>query len=321
MEKFAQEGTVIRQYLGHYYVAAGCRVVACALSSRLWKQFQYPQASPGSRRRRVQAVRQVRVVDPVAIGDRVRFDQEEGETGLIREVLPRRNRVSRRASGGSHKEQILAANIDQIIPVFSADEPPPEWELLDRMLAIAEQQGIPAAICFNKMDLTDAACAGETVAMYERIGYGVVYTSVKSGLGKEAFRDQLRNRVSLFVGPSGVGKSSLLNWLQPGLKLRTAEVSQSTGEGRHTTSHLELVALEDGGLVGDIPGVREFYLWDVGPEEVPALFREFRGRLGRCRFRNCSHIHEPGCAVKEALEAGEIEGRRYASYLRLRDRP
>ena len=321
MEKSVQEGTVIRQYLGHYYVATEGKVFDCAISSRLRKRLQYPEASPGSRRRRVQAIRRVRVVDPVAIGDRVHFDPGEGETGLIREVLPRRNRISRRASGTSQREQILAANADQLIPVFSADEPPPEWEILDRVLAIAERQEIPAAVCFNKIDLVDEAVAREAVAMYGRIGYRVVCTSVVSDLGKEAFRDLLRNRVSLFVGPSGVGKSSLLNWLQPGLELRTAEVSRRTGEGRHTTSHLELMELADGGLVGDIPGVREFYLWDVEPEEIPALFREFRDLLDGCRFRNCSHVHEPGCAVKEAVEAGDIDQRRYASYLRLRHRP
>ncbi len=321
MKNALGEGTVIRQYLGHYYVASGSTIIDCALSTRLRKQLQYPEASPGSRRRRVQSVRRVRVVDPVAIGDRVRFETGEGGTGLIREILPRRNKISRRASGGSKKEQILAANIDQALPIFSAADPPPEWDLLDRMLAIAEWQEIPAAICFNKIDLTDESAARKEMAAYERIGYPVVYTSVISDLGKQAFQDLLQNRVSLLMGPSGVGKSSLLNWLQPGLELRTAEVSQTTGEGRHTTSHLELVELSDGGLVGDIPGVREFYLWDINPEDVPALFKEFVDLLDQCRFRDCSHIHEPGCAVKEAVEAGDIDRGRYANYLRLRKNP
>ena len=312
---------MIRQHLAHYIVATDSSVVDCSLSTRLRKRLEYPEASSGSRRQRVQSVRRIRVVDPVAIGDRVRFDEAEGGTGLIREVLPRRNVISRRASGTGRKEQPIAANIDQLLPVLSADDPPPDWELLDRMLAVAEWQELPASICLNKTDLVDVEAVRDEMAVYERLGYPVVFTSVVADQGSAAFRSLLQGRTSLMMGPSGVGKSSLLNWLQPGLQLRTAEVSQSTGSGRHTTTHLELVALESGGLVGDIPGVREFYLWDVEPDEVPALFREFRDLLGDCKFRDCTHAHEPGCAIKEALEAGEVAPRRYASYLRLREDP
>jgi len=321
MDKFAGEGIVIRQYLGHYYVSDGSGEVDCAISSKLRKQLEYPEANPGSRRRRVQSVRRVRVVDPVAIGDRVRFDTAAGNTGLIREVLPRRNKISRRASGTSGREQILAANIDQVLPVFSVDEPPPDWDLLDRMLAIAEWQEVQAIICLNKNDLPYRDGDREWAENYERIGYRVVYTSAVTDMGKETFRSLLQDRISLFVGPSGVGKSTLLNWLQPGLRLRTAEISQTTGEGRHTTTHLELVRLSGGGLVGDIPGVKEFYLWHIKPEDIPGLFREFRPFLEQCRFRDCSHVHEPACAVKDAVEAGEIDRRRYTSYLRLREKP
>jgi ribosome biogenesis GTPase len=139
--------------------------------------------------------------------------------------------------------------------------------------------------------------------------------------GQNEFRHVLSGRVSLFMGPSGVGKSSLLNWIQPGLEIRTAEISQATGEGRHTTSHLELVELSGGGLVGDIPGVREFRLWDVEPEDVPFMFREFQDLLGSCQFRNCSHGHEPGCAIKLAVDEGRIDRARHESYLRLREDP
>jgi len=317
----AGEGTVIRQHLGHYIVATGATVIDCAVSSRLRKQLQYPEASPGSRRRKVQAVRRIRVVDPVAIGDRVQYERAEGGTGLIREVLPRRNKISRRTSGTSNREQVIAANIDQVLPVFSVDEPSPDWDILDRMLAIAEWQEVPATICLNKMDLECRERDRGAIAVYEEIGYPVVYTSVVSGQGKEAFRELLANCTSLFLGPSGAGKSSLLNWLQPGLKLKTAEISHVTGEGRHTTTHLELVELLGGGFVGDIPGVKEFRLWGIAAEDVPELFREFQGRLGQCRFRDCSHVHEPGCAIKDALDSGDIHPRRYASYLRLRQSP
>ncbi len=315
------EGTVIREHRRHYHVATGNGVVDCAISSRLRKQLQYPEASPGSRRKRVQAVRRARVVDPVAIGDRVRIDSGEGNTGLIREVLPRRNKISRRASGSSRREQILAANIDQLLPVFSVAEPPPDWIMLDRMLAVAESCEIPAAVCFNKLDLPCPDDFEATASTYEQIGYPIVLTSIVTDRGKEAFLDLLKDRTSLFMGPSGVGKSSLLNWLQPGLGLRTSEISATTGEGRHTTTHTELVELETGGMVGDLPGVREFHLWEIDPEEIDGLFPEFRGLPGHCRFRNCTHVREPGCIVRDAVDMEEVSRQRYESYLHLRKNP
>ena len=315
------QGTVIRQHLAHYIVQTDNRVVTCALSTRLRKQLEYPEAAAGSRRQRVQNVRRLKVIDPVAIGDRVVFDDGDNDTGLIREVLPRRNKISRRASGHSGKEQLLAANIDQVMPVFSTAEPQPMWHLLDRMLAIAEWHEIPVTICLNKLDLADETWAHSVMAPYETIGYPVVYTSIISDTGKETFRNLLSERVTLFMGSSGVGKSSLLNWLQPGLKLRTGQISEATGEGKHTTTHTELVALDRGGFVGDIPGVREFYLYDIPPEDIPYLFRDFHGHLAECRFRNCTHIHEPNCAVKAARDAGQITSERYESYLKLREKP
>ena len=315
------QGTIIRQHLAHYIVQTQDRVVTCALSSRLRKQLQYPEAAAGSRRQRVQSVRRLKVIDPVAIGDIVVFDDGDNDTGLIREVLPRRNKISRRASGESGKEQLLAANIDQVVPVFSSAEPEPDWHILDRMLAIAEWAEIPTTICLNKLDLTNETWAHNVMAPYETIGYPVVYTSIISDAGKETFHNLLSQRVTLFMGPSGVGKSSLLNWLQPGLQLRTGLISESTGEGKHTTTHTELVSLDSGGLVGDIPGVREFYLYDVPPEDIPFLFREFHDHLGQCRFRDCTHVHEPKCAVKAARDAGQITAQRYESYLKLREKP
>ena len=319
MEKSDREGTVIRQNLGHYFVSANSKVIDCALSTLLRKQLQYPEASPGSRRRRVESVRSVRVVDPVAVGDRVHFEEGEGGTGMIHEVLPRRNKISRRASGTSRKEQILAANVDQLIPVFSADDPPADLDLLDRMLGIAEWQSVPAVVCFNKIDLAETA--KETMAMYEQVGYRVVYTSVISDQGKEPFQDLLKDRISLLMGPSGTGKSSLLNWIQPGLGLRTAEISKTTREGRHTTTHTELFEVTENGFAGDLPGAREFSLWDIQQEDVPLLFQEFGPLLGQCRFRDCSHVHEPECAIKKGVEEGQISRRRYSSYLRMRSKP
>ena len=315
------EGTVIRQHLGHYLVASAGEQYLCALSTRLRKQLQYPEASPGSRRRRVQRVRRVRVTDPVAIGDHVEFDVGDGETGMIRLIAERRNKISRRASGTSPREQILAANVDRVVPIFSLNDPPPDFDLLDRMLAIAEGENIDAVICINKTDLGTADAFEKAIENYVRIGYEVVKTSTIDDVGRKDIHAVLDQGTSLFMGPSGVGKSSLLNWLQPGLELRTGEVSELTREGRHTTTHLELVTLRSGGLVGDIPGVKEFKLWDVQPEDTPALFREFEPYLGGCRFRDCAHIREPDCAIKNAVDDGEIFQRRYASYLELRASP
>lgn len=314
------QGIVVRQYLGHYFVVIDGREWDCATSSRLRKQLEYPEASAGSRRRRVQRVRRTKVTDPVVIGDHVVIDPGDDYTGMIREVLPRRNKVSRKASGSGRKEQLLAANIDRIVPVFAVTNPTPDWNLLDRMLAIAEWQELPVTICINKMDL-ETTPIRDVTSIYERAGYTIVYTSTETDVGKDTFRDVLREGTTLFVGPSGVGKSSLLNWLQPGLQLRTSEVSHVMGDGRHTTTHLELVSLDDGGLVGDIPGVKEFRLWGIEPEDAPELFREFRPYLGGCQFSDCSHTHEPGCAIKTAVESADISRLRYESYIRLRDEP
>lgn len=321
MAKIQREGTVVKLHLAHYFVATETDIVTCALSTRLRKNLQYPEADKGSRRQRVQSVRRVRVIDPVTIGDRVLFDNEADNKGLISEVLPRRNKISRRAAGGAQKEQLLAANIDQVMPIFSAAHPEPEWEMLDRMLAIAEWQDLPAVICINKLDLSTPPVAQQLMAPYEAMGYPIIYTSTQTHVGKDAFQNQLKDKITLFMGPSGVGKSSLLNWLQPGLNLRIGDVSEATGEGRHTTTHTQLFTLDQGGFVGDIPGVREFYLWDITADDIPYLFREFQPYLNQCRFRNCSHMREPECAIKTAVETGAIAPHRYDSYLALCKNP
>jgi ribosome biogenesis GTPase / thiamine phosphate phosphatase len=314
------QGIVVRQHLGHYFVVINDEQWDCAISSRLRKQLEYPEAASGSRRRRVQRVRRTKVTDPVVIGDLVEIDPGDDFTGMIREVLPRRNKVSRKASGSGRKEQLLAANIDRMIPVFAVTNPRPDWNLLDRMLGIAEWQELPVTICINKMDLETTPIRDITSA-YEKAGYPIVYTSTETNVGKDAFREILREGTSLFVGSSGVGKSSLLNWLQPGLQIRTNEVSHVMGDGRHTTTHLELVSLDGGGLVGDIPGVKEFKYWGIASEDIPELFREFAPYLGTCQFSDCSHVHEPKCAIKDAVSTDDISRLRYDSYLRMRESP
>jgi len=314
------EGIVIRQYLGHYFVVIDGVAWDCALSSMLRKNLEYPEASAGSRRQRVQRVRKVKTKDPVVIGDLVRIDTGADYTGMIREVLPRRNKISRMGAGDSRREQLLAANIDRVLPVFAVATPTPDWNILDRMLAIAEWQELPVSICINKMDLETDPIRDITV-IYEQAGYDIYYTSTESDLGKEQLEELLTTGTTLLMGQSGVGKSSLLNWLQPGLKLRTGEVSQAQGDGKHTTTHLELVSLAKGGLVGDIPGVKRFQLWGITPEDTPLLFREFAPYLGQCQFSDCLHIHEPRCSIKEAVDSGDISSLRYASYLRIRKDP
>ena len=321
MAKNQLEGTVIRQHLAHYIVATPDQMITCALSSRLRKQLEYPKAAAGSRRQRVQNVRRIKVVDPVAIGDRVIIDAGTDKQGMITEILPRKNKISRRASGGSKKEQLIAANIDQVMPIFTFTHPKTDWALLDRMLAIAEWQEIEPIICFNKMDLTSEDYAKQKTDVYQKIGYTILFTSTVSNVGKEAFQNTLKDRTTLFMGPSGVGKTSLLNWIQPGLQLRTGEISTTSGEGRHTTTHTELVSLEQGGFVGDIPGVREFNLFGIEANDTPYLFKEFLPHLGACRFRDCTHIKEPNCAIKMAVEQNDISFQRYQSYLAIREAP
>jgi ribosome biogenesis GTPase len=315
-----KQGTVIRQYLGHYFVVIDGKQWDCAVSSKLRKNLEYPEASSGSRRQRVQRVRKVKIKDPVVIGDHVIIDPGDDYTGMVREVLPRRNKISRMAAGDSRREQLLAANIDRVVPVFAVANPTPAWNMLDRMLAIAEWQDLPVSIVINKMDL-ETGSVRDITSIYERIGYSVSYTSTETDQGKDAVSALFGSGTSLLMGASGVGKSSLLNWLQPGLKLRTGEVSHVMGDGKHTTTHLQLVSLDGGGLVGDIPGVKEFKLWGIVPEDTPELFREFGPYIGQCKFSDCLHIHEPSCAIKEAVDAGDISDLRYQSYLRIRESP
>jgi ribosome biogenesis GTPase len=275
----------------------------------------------------VRKVHDIGEVDPVAIGDRVRFVKagDGGERGgMIVEVLPRRNRLSRLAAGPKPIEQVIVANVDQVVAVFSVRQPRPKWALLDRYLAAAEAAEVRALICVTKVDLArgDDIPDMEVFATYEGLGYRTLLTSIVTGEGIESLAQAIGGRVSVLIGKSGVGKTSLLNAVQPGLGLRVREVSQATGKGRHTTSHLEMFPLDGGGGVVDTPGMREFGLWhDASEGGLASLFVEMRPYIGTCRFRlDCSHSHEPGCAIKDAVEAGEIARLRYRNYLRILDR-
>jgi ribosome biogenesis GTPase len=316
----SKQGVVFKKLLGRYTVQTDSRVIDCSISSRLRKELIYPTADVSSNpHQRVQAVKDIHMVDPVAIGDIVSFVEAGDGTGLIKEVLPRKNKLVRYAAGPKPLEQVIAANIDQMVLIVAAAQPQPKWSLLDRYLATAEADGIRALICITKMDLAKKKGLLETVQIYQEIGYPVLLTSVVTGQGIPEFKEALQQRVSALVGMSGVGKTSLLNVIQPGLGLQVKEISQATGKGTHTTTHLEMFPLDGGGSVVDTPGMKLLGLWDVEEIDLDSLFVEMRPYVGRCRFRlDCTHSHEPGCAIKEAVERGDISQLRYENYLQIR---
>ncbi len=320
------QGIVFQKNLGQYSVQSNGREIACALSSRLHKQLIYPTADPSSLRHLVQRVREIDQVDPVAIGDVVRFVDAGDNRGMITEILPRRNKLSRLATTPGQRvfEQVIVANADQVVPVFAAASPTPRWGLLDRCLVAAEAAGLPALVCITKTDLPGQEGELEAaLAEYRRIGYRVQLVSVVTGEGLDEIKQSLQDRVSVLVGKSGVGKTSLLNAIQPGLGLRVIAVSQGKqGKGLHTTTRHEMFRLDGGGAIIDTPGIREFGLWDVDEEQVALFFPEMRPLVGSCKFGlDCSHDEEPGCAIRKAVTRGEISPYRYQSYLRLRAMP
>jgi ribosome biogenesis GTPase len=238
---------------------------------------------------------------------------------MIEEVEERRNKISRMApTPRGEYEQIIIANPDQAILTFACDDPPPNMRMLDRFLIITEEQGIPAVIVANKIDLVGKRRAKHLFGHYRKLDYPLVYTSAKKGRGIGKLRRILRSKLSVFAGPSGAGKSSLLNAIQPELGLQVSEVSQATGKGRHTTAVRAMFPLKDGGYVADTPGLKALALWDIEPEELDGYFPEIAPLVPECQFTDCTHFDEPGCAVIEAVEQGVVHPQRYDSYLRLR---
>lgn len=248
-------------------------------------------------------------------------------TGTIDAVRPRTSALSRTRTSArdrrrltEDREQVLVANPDQVVFVFSIKKPAPSLRKLDRFLVVAEMNDLPAIVCVNKVDLVDdIAEARALFDVYARIGYRVIYTSARTGLGVDALRDALTGKISVLTGSSGVGKSSLLNAIQPGLGLAVREVSEATEKGVHTTRHAEMFPLHGGGYVADTPGIRGLALFDLAPEELDAYFREIAPLVAECQFSDCTHQHEPGCAVRQAVDDGRVSPERYDSYLRLRD--
>ena len=316
-------GVVFRKSLGHYTVHTQGRELDCSLSSLIHKQLIFPTADPTSLRHTVGEVREINHVDPVAIGDRVRYVEAGNGQGMIIEVLPRDSKLSRPAPVPGQRvfEQVIVSNADLILPVFAVANPAPKWGLLDRYLVSAEAAEIPVLIVINKLDLAwKNPTFEEEIEIYRRIGYAVLLVSAATGEGIEELKQTLQGKQSVMVGKSGVGKTSLLNAIQPGLGLRVKAVSQGElGKGRHTTTHLEMFELDFGGVLVDTPGIREFGLWDVPAEELAYLFPEMAEYVGRCKFGlSCQHDQEPGCAVRKAVMAEAISPYRYQSYMNLR---
>jgi ribosome biogenesis GTPase len=319
------QGVVYRKTLGHYTVRANGRDIDCVLSSLLRKQLIYPIADPTSLRHRVREVREIEHIDPVAIGDRVRYIDAGNGSGMINEVLPRRSTLSRPTPvpGKRVFEQVIVSNVDQVVPVFAAASPTPKWGLLDRYLVSAEASGLPALIIITKLDLASKNRQLEAdLEIYRRIGYSICMVSSVTGQGLDELKGALAGQTSVLIGKSGVGKTSLLNAIQPGLGLRVKEVSRGEiGKGRHTTTHLEMFGLDNiGGALVDTPGMREFGLWDISGEDLALYFPEMAGYVGQCKFGlSCRHDGEPGCAIRKAVMAEKISPYRYKSYLNLRE--
>lgn len=318
-DRFERSGIVARNTGELYHLLSDGETIVCRLSPSLRKEFETTRSG------RVRDVRRLSG-SPAVVGERVRF-RDHPDGGWITEILPRSNWLSRRSAvpmpGALPEEQVIAANVDLVMPVFAAASPPPKWNMLDRYLAAAGAAGIPAMVCITKLDLAGEGAAPElmeAVSEYNRIGCPTLLTSAVSGRGLAELGDALRGRTTVLLGKSGVGKTSLLNALEPGLGARVGEISRFSGKGRHTTSASVLFPLSGGGALVDTPGVREFGLWDVTADELIEYFPEMRPFAGKCRFGlGCSHDEEPGCAVRQAVMAGQISPRRYASYMHLRE--
>ncbi len=290
-------------------VTVGDGVVLAIVGGR-YRVYQDGTVIEASIRGRMKQEKGVKVL----VGDRVVLHRHPDDSATIEEVKPRRSLLRRRAPGKSTGVRPVAANVDQVIVVGAARQPDWDPHMIDRFIAVAEASELAAVVVMNKIDLETAAAS--ELDVYRDAGYAVLATSVRARTGIDELRSLLADKTSLFTGSSGVGKSTLLNFLHPGLNLRTGAVSARGGMGRHTTVGAEMHPL-DGGFVVDTPGLRDIGLWGLSPAEVAAAFPELERFRGECHFDNCRHLIEPGCAVVEAVTRKELSAQRLSSYRRL----
>ncbi|GAB4478331.1 MAG: ribosome small subunit-dependent GTPase A [Anaerolineales bacterium] len=293
------QGIIVRSQSGFYWVDTSQGQIICRLRGRLKK-------GP-------------RLGDVAAIGDRVEVTPLPDGSGVIEAVEPRLRSLSRKApTPQGEYEQIIIANPDQAVLVFACAQPEPRLGMLDRYLVICEKQTIPPLILVNKVDLIGLEQAQQIFDLYRQLGYPVLYVSAKSGFGLDQLREHLKGKISVFTGPSGVGKSTILKSLLPDWDREIGDVRRRVHKGRHTTVTREMHPLPDGGYVADTPGLKALALWDIQPEELDGYFIEMRPLVQQCAFSDCTHLHEPDCAIRRAVDEGTIHPLRYHSYLRLR---
>jgi ribosome biogenesis GTPase / thiamine phosphate phosphatase len=335
-------GVVLSGTHGIYDVHTDDGIVRCTLRGKLKKEFAraYSAKAVGKMRPSQQHAKRLTTVGQfshteriekrdsseqalptrLTVGDYVKLRKLDEHTGLIEEILPRQSELSRKDAGSTEKrviQQTLLANLDQVIIVFAVTQPEPHFGFLDRYLAICEAAQVTSLICMNKTDLPCSSRVEEEAGLYQRLGYRVVWTSSENGEGIEQLRALLKDHTSLFTGPSGVGKSSLVNALEPGMALRTGLVSDATGKGKHTTTGSQLYPLSGGGWLADSAGIRALAAWNIMPEDLSACFIDFRPYLDECLYTDCSHIEQEGCAIVRAVDDSHIDERRYRSYVRM----
>jgi len=329
-------GMVLNGAHGIYDVHTDHGVLRCTLRGKLKKSFAQSQAVRSlakanprydkmlqqSKARRAEKREAVAQAAParLSVGDYVRLRRLDARTGMIEEILPRQSELARRDTSSTDKkvmQQTLLANLDQVVLVFATTQPDPHFGMLDRYLAICESAEIHPIICLNKADLPHEPYVEREAELYARLGYRVIWSSVITNQGIDELRELLRSHMTLFTGPSGVGKSSLVNAIEPGMAIKTGLISSATGKGRHTTTSSQLYPLTGGGWLADSAGIRALATWNIEPADLPSCFVEFRPYLGECLYSDCTHIDEEGCAILQAVRDGVIDERRHRSYVRI----